>query len=183
MSDMMKDIESVLFSKEELEAIVARLGEQVSRDYEGKNLLLVSILKGSIVFMSELMRCVTLPCEIDFMAVSSYGSSTETKGKVKIIKDLDIPLEGYDVLIVEDILDSGVTLSNLMELLATRNPKSIRSCTLFDKPERRKAAIKADYAGAKVPDAFIVGYGLDYAEKYRNLPFVGILKPEVYEGK
>lgn len=183
MSDMMKDIESVLFSKEDLEAIVARLGEQVSRDYEGKNLLLVSILKGSIVFMSELMRHVTLPCEIDFMAVSSYGSSTQSKGKVKIIKDLDIPLAGYDVLIVEDILDSGVTLFSLMELLSTRNPKSIRICTLFDKPERRRAAVKADYAGAEVPDAFIVGYGLDYAEKYRNLPFVGILKPEVYEEK
>ena len=183
MSDMLKDIESVLFSKEDLDAIVARLGEQISRDYEGKNLLMVSILKGSIVFMSELMRRITLPCEIDFMAVSSYGSSTETKGKVKILKDLDINLEGFDLLIVEDILDSGVTLFNLMEILSVRNPKSIRICTLFDKPERRKAKVKADYSGAQVPDAFIVGYGLDYAEKYRNLPFVGVLKPEVYEGK
>ena len=183
MSDMLKDIESVLFSKEELEAIVARLGAQISRDYEGKNLLLVSILKGSIVFMSELMRQITLPCEIDFMAVSSYGSSTESKGKVKIIKDLDIPLAGYDVLIVEDILDSGVTLFSLMELLSVRNPKSIRICTLFDKPDRRKAAVTADYAGAEVPNAFIVGYGLDYDEKYRNLPFVGILKEEAHPGK
>ena len=183
MSDMLKDIESVLFSKEELEAIVARLGAQISRDYEGKNLLLVSILKVSIVFMSELMRQITLPCEIDFMAVSSYGSSTESKGKVKIIKDLDIPLAGYDVLIVEDILDSGVTLFSLMELLSVRNPKSIRICTLFDKPDRRKAAVTADYAGAEVPNAFIVGYGLDYDEKYRNLPFVGILKEEAHPGK
>ena len=183
MSDMMQDIESVLFSAQELDAIVARLGAQISRDYEGKNLLLVSILKGSIVFMSELMRRVMLPCEIDFMAVSSYGSSTESKGKVKILKDLDINLEGFDLLIVEDILDSGVTLFNLMEILSVRNPKSIRICTLFDKPERRKADIRADYSGAQVPDAFIVGYGLDYAEKYRNLPFVGILKPEVYEQK
>ena len=183
MSDMMRDIESVLFSQEDLATIVARLGEQISRDYEGKNLLMVSILKGSIVFMSELMRHITLPCEIDFMAVSSYGSSTETKGKVKILKDLDINLEGFDLLIVEDILDSGVTLFSLMEILSVRNPKSIRICTLFDKPERRRANVKADYSGAEVPDAFIVGYGLDYAEKYRNLPFVGILKPEVYEGK
>ncbi len=183
MSGMMNDIESVLVSKEELEAIVSRLGEQISRDYENKNLLLVSILKGSIVFMSEIMRHITLPCEIDFMAVSSYGNETESKGKVKIIKDLDINLEGYDVLIVEDILDSGETLFNLMKLLSTRNPKSIRICTLFDKPERRKTNVKADYVGREVPDAFIVGYGLDYAEKYRNLPFVGILKPEVYRRK
>lgn len=183
MSNMMNDIESILISQEELNAIVSRLGEQISRDYEGKNLLLVSILKGSIVFMSEIMRHITVPCEIDFMAVSSYGNGTESKGKPKIIKDLDISLEGYDVLIVEDILDSGVTLFNLMQLLSTRKPNSIKICTLFDKPERRKADIKADYAGTQVPDAFIVGYGLDYAEKYRNLPFVGVLKSEVYEGK
>ena len=178
---MKNDIQSVLFSQEELEAIVKRLGSQISEDYKGKNLLLVSILKGSIVFMSDIMRSITLPCRIDFMAVSSYGSGINSSGNVKIIKDLDISLEGYDLLIVEDILDSGRTLSSLMEILSTRKPKSIEICTLFDKPERREADVYAKYIGAKVPDAFIVGYGLDYDEKYRNLPYVGVLKPEVYE--
>ena len=180
---MKNDIESVLFSQEELEAIVKRLGSQISEDYKGKNLLLVSILKGSIVFMSDIMRSITLPCRIDFMAVSSYGSGINSSGNVKIIKDLDISLEGYDLLIVEDILDSGRTLSSLMEILSTRKPKSIEICTLFDKPERREADVYAKYIGACVPDAFIVGYGLDYDEKYRNLPYVGVLKPEVYENK
>lgn len=178
---MKNDIQSVLFSQEELEAIVKRLGSQISEDYKDKNLLLVSILKGSIVFMSDIMRSITLPCRIDFMAVSSYGSGINSSGNVKIIKDLDISLEGYDLLIVEDILDSGRTLSSLMEILSTRKPKSIEICTLFDKPERREADVYAKYIGAKVPDAFIVGYGLDYDEKYRNLPYVGVLKPEVYE--
>ena len=178
---MKNDIQSVLFSQEELEAIVKRLGTQISEYYKGKNLLLVSILKGSIVFMSDIMRSITLPCRIDFMAVSSYGSGINSSGNVKIIKDLDISLEGYDLLIVEDILDSGRTLSSLMEILSTRKPKSIEICTLFDKPERREADVYAKYIGACVPDAFIVGYGLDYDEKYRNLPYVGILKPEVYE--
>lgn len=178
---MKNDIQSVLFSQEELEAIVKRLGSQISEDYKDKNLLLVSILKGSIVFMSDIMRSITLPCRIDFMAVSSYGSGINSSGNVKIIKDLDISLEGYDLLIVEDILDSGRTLSSLMEILSTRKPKSIEICTLFDKPERREADVYAKYIGARVPDAFIVGYGLDYDEKYRNLPYVGVLKPEVYE--
>ncbi len=180
---MKNDIQSVLFSQEELEAIVKRLGSQISEDYKGKNLLLVSILKGSIVFMSDIMRSITLPCRIDFMAVSSYGSGINSSGNVKIIKDLDISLEGYDLLIVEDILDSGRTLSSLMEILSTRKPKSIEICTLFDKPERREADVYAKYIGARVPDAFIVGYGLDYDEKYRNLSYVGVLKPEVYENK
>lgn len=180
---MKNDIQSVLFSQEELEAIVKRLGSQISEDYKGKNLLLVSILKGSIVFMSDIMRSITLPCRIDFMAVSSYGSGINSSGNVKIIKDLDISLEGYDLLIVEDILDSGRTLSSLMEILSTRKPKSIEICTLFDKPERREADVYAKYIGAEVPDAFIVGYGLDYDEKYRNLPYVGVLKPEIYENK
>lgn len=178
---MDKDISSVLFSQHQLEEMTKRLGEQISRDYQGKNLLLVSILKGSIVFMSDLMRNITIPCRIDFMAVSSYGSGIKSSGTVKIIKDLDLNLEGYDLLVVEDILDSGRTLYSLMQILSTRNPKSIRICTLFDKPERREADIKADYVGDCVPDAFIVGYGLDYDEKYRNLPYVGILKSEVYE--
>ncbi|MBQ3604260.1 MAG: hypoxanthine phosphoribosyltransferase [Clostridia bacterium] len=180
---MLNDIQSVLFSQEDLAAMVARLGEQISRDYKGKNLLLVSILKGSVVFMSDIMRSIDIPCRIDFMAVSSYGSGIKSSGSVKIIKDLDLDLQGYDLLIVEDILDSGRTLSSLMEILSTRKPKSIEICTLFDKPERREADVYAKYIGAQVPDAFIVGYGLDYDEKYRNLPFVGILKPEVYENK
>lgn len=178
---MLNDISSVFFSQEDLEQIVTRLGKQISEDYKDKNLLLVSILKGSIVFMSDLMRSITIPCRIDFMAVSSYGSGINSSGTVKIIKDLDLNLEGYDLLIVEDILDSGRTLSSLMDMLSLRKPKSIEICTLFDKPERREADVKAKYIGAQVPDAFIVGYGLDYDEKYRNLPFVGVVKPEVYE--
>lgn len=177
---MKQDIERVLISEAELKARVLEIGSQISRDYEGKNLLMVSVLKGSVVFMSDLMRSITIPCRIDFMAISSYGSGVKTSGVVKIIKDLDIPLEGYDLLIVEDILDSGMTLDYTIGMLRGRNPKSIRLCTLLDKPERRKVDIKADYVGFTVPDAFVVGYGLDYDEKYRNLPYVGILKPEVY---
>ena len=166
----------------ELQNIVHRLGSQISEDYKGKNLVLVSVLKGSVVFMADLMRAITIPCAIDFMAVSSYGAGTQTSGVVKIIKDLDTDVvNGADLLIVEDILDSGVTLEYLMKVLSARNPASIKICTLLDKPERRKAPIKADYAGAQIPDAFVVGYGLDYDEKYRNLPFVGALKPAVYE--
>ena len=142
---------------------------------------MVSVLKGSVVFMADLMRAVTIPCSIDFMSVSSYGSGVKTSGVVKIIKDLDINLEGKDLLLVEDILDSGMTLNYIRDMLQQRHPRSIRLCTLFDKPERRTVDITADYFGAVVPDAFIVGYGLDYDEKYRNLPYVGILKPEVYE--
>ncbi len=179
---MLNDIEKVLLSEEELKNIVERLGAQITEDYKNKNLVLVSVLKGSVVFMADLMRAIKVPCTIDFMSVSSYGSGTKTSGVVKIIKDLDTDvIEGSDLLIVEDILDSGVTLEYLMKILSARNPNSIKICTLLDKPERRKANIKADYAGAQIPDAFVVGYGLDYDEKYRNLPFVGALKPAVYE--
>ncbi len=177
---MEKDIQKVYFSDEDIQNIVSRLGKQISEDYKDKNLLLVSILKGSIVFMADLMRKITIPCRIDFMSVSSYGSGTKTSGVVKIQKDLDINLEGYDLLIVEDILDSGKTLSYVRKILEARNPASIRICTLFDKPERREADVYADYSGAEVPDEFIVGYGLDYDEKYRNLPYIGVLKPEIY---
>lgn len=180
---MENDIREVLFTQEQIQQIVQDMGAKISRDYEGKNLLMVSVLKGAVVFMADLMRAVTVPCRIDFMSVSSYGSGVKTSGVVKIIKDLDIPISGYDVLIVEDILDSGMTLSYLLEILQSRGPRSIRLCTLFDKPERRKADVKADYTGAVVPDEFVVGYGLDYDEKYRNLPYLGVLKPEVYEGK
>ncbi len=179
---MLNDIEKVLLSEEDLKNIVERLGAQITEDYKDKNLVLVSVLKGSVIFMADLMRAIKLPCQIDFMSVSSYGSGTKTSGVVKIIKDLDNEIvSGNDLLIVEDILDSGVTLEYLMKVLSARNPNSIKICTLLDKPERRKAPVKADYAGAQIPDAFVVGYGLDYDEKYRNLPFVGALKPAVYE--
>lgn len=179
---MLNDIEKVYYSEEQLREIVERLGKQISEDYKDKNLLLVSVLKGSVVFMADLMRAITVPCAIDFMCVSSYKSGTESSGVVKIVKDLDINLQGYDVLIVEDILDSGKTLSNLKKILISRNPKSIRICTLLDKPERRVVDdIFADYSGAEVPDEFVVGYGLDYDEKYRNLPYIGVLKRKVYE--
>lgn len=177
---MMDDIKEVLYTEKQIAVMVERVGQEISRDYADKDLLLVSVLKGSVVFMADLMRSITIPARIDFMATSSYGSGTKSSGVVKIIKDLDIDLSGYDIVLVEDILDSGKTLSYLMELLKSRNPKSIRICTLFDKPERREADVDATYVGAQIPDAFIVGYGLDFDEKYRNLPFVGILHPSVY---
>ena len=173
---MNDDIKTVLVSEEQLKAKVAELGARISKDYEGKNLVLVSILKGSVVFMADLMRAVTIPCNIDFMVVSSYGgSNTVTSGLVKIIKDLDGDLSGKDVLIVEDILDTGVTLSKLVPMLKMRNPNSVKICTILDKPSRRKADIAPDYEGFAVPDEFVVGYGLDYDEKYRNLPYIGAL--------
>ena len=177
---MNEDIEKIYFSAEEISEIVKGLGAKISEDYKDKNLLLVSILKGSVIFMADLMRAITIPCRIDFMSVSSYGSGTKTSGVVKIQKDLDINLEGYDLLIVEPPLDSGKTLHYVMDILKTRHPASIKICTLFDKPDRREAKVTADYSGSVVPDEFIVGYGLDYDEKYRNLPYIGVLKPEIY---
>jgi hypoxanthine phosphoribosyltransferase len=181
LNDMLNDIDRVLLSKEELDETVKNLGRQITEDYKERNLLLVSVLKGSVVFMADLMRAIDIPCRIDFMSVSSYGSGTKTSGTVRILKDLDIDIEGYDILIVEDILDSGKTLSYISEILLARNPKSIRICTLLDKPDRRQVDLTAEYTGMTIPDEFVVGYGLDYAEKYRNLPFVGVLKPAVYE--
>ncbi len=177
---MKEDILKVLLSEDDIAARVAEIGAQISRDYAGKRLVMVSVLKGSVVFMADLMRAVTVPAEIDFMCVSSYGSGVKTSGVVKIIKDLDNDLAGMDLLLVEDILDSGMTLEYIKKLLLGRNPNSIKICTLLDKPERRKADIAADYKGFEVPDEFVVGYGLDYAEKYRNLPYIGVLKPSVY---
>ena len=177
---MLKDIDRVLISEEELSKIVKELGAKITEDYKDKNLLLISILKGSVTFMADLMREINVPCNIDFMAVSSYGSGTKSSGVVKIIKDLDSSIEGKDLLIVEDILDSGRTLNYIKEILLARNPKSIRICTLFDKPERRDVNLYADYIGSKVPNEFIVGYGLDYNEYYRNLPYIGVLKESVY---
>lgn len=179
---MERDIQSILISEEELKQICKRLGEQITRDYQGKKLLVVSVLKGAVVFMADLLREIKCDCEIDFIAVSSY-SGTKTTGVVKFKKDLDIDPDGMDILIVEDILDSGVTLSYLRSVLMGRNANSIKICTLLDKPANRKADIKADYVGTEVPDAFIIGYGLDYNEKYRNLPYIGILSPSVYEQK
>lgn len=176
------EISQVLVSKEELAEIAQRLGKQISKDYEGKNLLLVSVLKGAVVFMADLLRNITCDCQIDFMAVSSY-SGTKTTGVVKFKKDLDINPDGCDILLVEDILDSGITLAYLKNVLLDRNAASIKVCALLDKPENRQADIKADYVGKVIPDEFVVGYGLDYDEKYRNLPFVGILSPKVYGGK
>ena len=180
---MREDILEVLITEEELHAKVHELGKQISRDFAGKNLLMVSVLKGSIIFMADLMREVTIHTGIDFMSVSSYGSGVSSSGVVKIIKDLDVPLEGKDLLLVEDILDSGKTLYYLREILEKRNPASIHIATLLDKPERRAVDIRADYSCFTVPDEFVVGYGLDYDERYRNLPFVGILKPEIYTHK
>ena len=176
-------IEKVLVSEEELKAKVTSLGQQITKDYAGKNLLMVSVLKGSVIFMADLMRAIDLPCTIDFMCVSSYGSGTKSSGVVKIIKDLDIDLHGKDLLIVEDILDSGKTLHYITRMLADRGTASIRIATLLDKPERRTAPLTPDYSCFTIPDEFVVGYGLDYDERYRNLPYIGVLKPEIYGGK
>lgn len=178
---MKNDIKNVLLSEEQIAKRVAELGAQISEEYRGKNLLLVSVLKGAVVFMADLMRHIDIPCSIDFMCVSSYGAGVKTSGVVKIIKDLNLELKNFDLLIIEDILDSGMTLSYLKKTLALRGPKSIKICTLLDKPERRQADVKADFFGFTVPDEFVVGYGLDYDEKYRNLPYIGVLKPAVYE--
>ena len=176
---MEKDIQSVLITEEALQAKVREIGARISEDYKGREPIFVGILKGCFVFMSDLVRSVSINCSMDFMAVSSY-SGTKTTGAVKINKDLSEDICGKDVIIVEDILDSGVTLNYLKNYLMVRRPASIRIVTLMDKPSRRKADVYADYSCFEVPDAFVVGYGLDYNEKYRNLPYVGILKPEVY---
>ena len=178
---MREDIKDILFSEEEILKKVKELGTKISEDYKGKDLLVVGVLKGSVLFASDLLKQITIPCEIDFMAVSSYGNSTESSGVVRILKDLDHSIEGKDILIVEDIVDSGVTLSYLSKYLNTRKANSIEIVTLLNKPSRRKADINVKYIGFEVPDEFIVGYGIDYAEKYRNMPFIGTLKPEVYQ--
>ena len=179
---MENDIERTLFSEEELKRRVAEMGAQNTKDYEGKKPVIISILRGSYIFMADLTREIKIPCTVDFMAVSSYGSGTSSSGQVKILKDLSENIEGRDVLVVEDILDSGNTLSYLLQLLKARKVASVKLCTLLDKPARRTKNVQADYVGFTVPDYFVVGYGLDYAEYYRNLPYIGILKPAVYEG-
>lgn len=180
---MLKDIREVLVSEKEIDEIVTRIATEINNDYKDKNLLLVCILKGSVCFMSDLMKKITLPCAIDFMVAKSYYAGTESKGEIKIYKDLDIDISNYDVLLIEDIFDSGRTLNLLVQKLNERNPRSLECCSLLDKPERRDPSISMElkYVGKNVPDEFVVGYGLDYGEAYRNLPFVGVLKQEVYD--
>lgn len=178
---MKDDIQEIILDLDGINAVCERLGKQISTDYWDKDLLVVGILKGASIFMSDLVRKIDNPVQLDFMAVSSYGLSTESSGVVKILKDLDVSVEGRHVLIVEDIVDTGLTLKYLTENLKSRKAKSVRICTLLDKPARRKVDIAIDYCGLEVPDAFIVGYGIDYAERYRNLPYVAILKEAVYQ--
>jgi len=180
MSEIMGDLKYILYTEEQIQEVVSRLAGQINADYKGKEPLFVGILKGSFVFMADLIRKIDLKCSVDFMVVSSYGSGRSSTGAVKINKDLSEDIEGRDVILVEDILDSGLTLSYLIKYLQVRKPASIRICTLLDKPARRTTEIVPDYTGIICPDEFIVGYGLDYAEKYRNLPFIGVLKPEAY---
>jgi len=174
------DIKEVLLTESDLANKISQIGKSISKDYEGRELILIGVLKGSVMFMADLMKKIEIPCSMDFMAVSSYGNSTKSTGVVRILKDLDFEIEGKDVLIVEDIIDTGVTLKYLVEYLKARKPNSLEICSLLNKQDRRKVDISAKYIGFEVPDFFLVGFGLDYAEKYRNLPFIGILKEEIY---
>ena len=169
----------ILIDEETLHARIRGLGREISADYEGRDLLLVGVLKGAVFFMADLMRELTVPCEIDFMAISSYGASTDSSGVVRILKDLDINIEGRHVLVVEDIIDSGLTLSYLMRNLESREPASLEICALLTKPERRQIDVPVRYVGFEIPNRFVIGYGLDFAERYRNLPYVGVLDPEL----
>lgn len=172
MSDKIRE----LISEEEIVKRVKEIGSQITKDYEGKSVHLICVLRGSVFFTCELAKRLEIPVTIDFMSVSSYGDGTESTGRVRIVKDLDDSIEGKEVIIIEDIIDSGRTLSYLMELLATRKPNSVKLCTLLDKPERRVTAVPVDYVGFNIPDEFVVGYGLDYAQKYRNLPYIGVVE-------
>ncbi len=178
-TELERAVGEVLIGQDTLSARVAELGAEVSSDYEGRDLLLVGVLKGAIFFMADLMRHITVPCEVDFMAISSYGDSTDTSGIVRILKDLDINIEGRDVLVVEDIIDSGLTLSYLMRNLESREPASLEVCALMTKPSRRQIDVPVRYIGFEIPDRFVVGYGLDLAERYRNLPYVAVLNSEL----
>ena len=177
---MHEDIREILIGEEQIQRKVKELGGIISRDFANRNPLVICVLKGAFIFMADLVKAITIPLEIDFMAVSSYGQSTKSSGVVKILKDLDVPVEGRHVLVVEDIIDSGLTLGYLIDVLERRNALSVSVVALFDKPARRKIDLEPDYVGFTLPDEFVVGYGLDYAEKYRNLPYIGVLKPEVY---
>jgi hypoxanthine phosphoribosyltransferase len=178
-NDMSSDISEILIDAETLEARVRELGGEISADYEGKDLLLVGVLKGAVFFIADLMRELALPCEIDFMAITSYGAGTDSSGVVRILKDLDLNIAGRDVLVVEDIIDSGLTLSYLMRTLRARRPASLEICTLLTKPERREIEVPVRYVGFEIPNKFVIGYGLDFAERYRNLPYIGVLHPDL----
>ncbi len=177
---MMDVIERVLISKEEMEENAKELGNRISKDYEGKELVIIGVLKGGFIFLADLARNISIPVELDFMSVSSYGDSSKSSGVVRIIKDVDTNIDGKHVLIVEDIIDTGLTLNHLVELLKTRGPLSVKICAALDKPSRRKVNVKIDYKGIEIPDEFVVGYGLDYSGKYRNIPEVCVLKREIY---
>jgi hypoxanthine phosphoribosyltransferase len=181
MSSLREDVDEILVTAQSIQARTRELGRQISQDYAGQDLLLVCVLKGAIAFLADLMRQITIPHEIDFMAISSYGASTESSGVVRILKDLDTNIQGRNVLIVEDIVDTGRTLNYISQNLRTRNPKSLRICTLLNKPSRREIDIPLDYVGFEIPNKFVIGYGLDFAEIYRSLPFIGVLKREKYD--
>ena len=178
---MKNDIEKVLYSEEVIQEKVKEMAAVISKDYEGKDLLIICVLKGSIMFTADLMKRISIYCNVDCMSVSSYGSGTESSGKVKVKKDIDASIEGRNVLIVEDIVDSGITLKFLVDYLKSKNPESVEVATLLNKPSRRVTDVDVKYYGFEVPNAFLVGYGLDYDERYRNLPYIGVLKPEIYE--
>jgi hypoxanthine phosphoribosyltransferase len=178
-STLERAVEQVLIDEDRLRTRVAELGEEVSTDYAGRDLLLIGVLKGAVFFMADLMRHLTVTCEVDFMAISSYGAATDSSGVVRILKDLDINIEGRDVLVVEDIIDSGLTLSYLMRNLEAREPASLEICALLTKPERREIDVPVRYVGFEIPNRFVIGYGLDFGERYRNLPYVGVLDPDL----
>ncbi|AVP35824.1 hypoxanthine phosphoribosyltransferase [Staphylococcus felis] len=177
---MKNDLKAIVLTEQDIQDLCIQLGEQITQDYQGRDLLCVGILKGSVLFMTDLIKRIDVPLAIDFMDVSSYHGGTESTGEVQILKDLSTSIENKDVLIIEDILETGTTLKSITELLESRRVKSLEIVTLLDKPNRRKADIEAKYVGRKIPDEFVVGYGLDYGEKYRNLPYIGTLKPEIY---
>lgn len=179
---MHEDIDEIMISEDQVRAKVQELGEQITRDYRGKNLLLLGTLKGAVPFIADLARAIELPLEVDYMAVASYGNTTQSSGVVRILKDLEGPIDQKHVLIIEDIIDSGLTLHYLVDLLRQRNPLSLRICTLLNKERTRLKQAEVSYVGFSIPDKFVVGYGLDYAQRYRNLPYIGILKPSIYEG-
>jgi len=177
-TEVEQGVAEILIEEDELQRRIADLGEEISADYRGRDLLLLGVLKGAVFFMSDLMRRLTIPCEIDFMAISSYGASTDSSGVVRILKDLDINIEGRHVLVVEDIIDSGLTLSYLMRMLESREPASLEICALLTKPERREIDVDVRYTGFEIPNEFVIGYGLDFGERYRNLPYVAVLDPD-----
>ena len=179
MTSVHADVGEVLIDEESLRGRVVELGVEISEDYEGRDLLLVGVLKGAIFFMADLMRTIDVPCEVDFMAISSYGAGVDSSGVVRILKDLDVSIEGRNVLVVEDIVDSGLTLSYLLRNLEAREPASLEVCALLTKPERRENDVACRYIGFEIPNRFVIGYGLDFAERYRNLPYVGVLRDEL----